>query len=109
MNDKQEYQMHADEHGTKWWRLNGELHHEGAPSVEYADGMKFWYKHGKLHREDGPAIEWPDGRKSWYIDHVRYEDISAWAEAALTYENKEPTQQMIDDKILQVMQQDLFN
>jgi hypothetical protein len=23
---------------------------------------------GKLHREDGPAIEWTDGHKSWWLN-----------------------------------------
>tara|TARA_R110000868_G_scaffold75946_3_gene218779 strand:+ start:5587 stop:5778 length:192 start_codon:yes stop_codon:yes gene_type:complete len=29
-------------------------------------GSKFWYLNGLLHREDGPAIEWFDGGKYWY-------------------------------------------
>ena len=31
-------------------------------------GTKEWYLNGKLHREDGPAIEWSDGSKSWYLN-----------------------------------------
>ena len=23
---------------------------------------------GKLHREDGPAVEWANGRKHWYLN-----------------------------------------
>ena len=34
-------------------------------------GDKYWYLNGKLHREDGPAIEYSDGYKAWYIDGKR--------------------------------------
>ena len=42
----------------------------------WANGSKFWYLNGKLHREDGPAIEWADGdkfwcSKSWYLSGER--------------------------------------
>ena len=33
-----------------------------------ADGDKFWWLNGKLHREDGPAVEYADGGKSWYLN-----------------------------------------
>src|SRR3972149_9837764 len=36
--------------------------------VTSQDGIKSWYLNGKLHREDGPAIEWPDGSKVWYLN-----------------------------------------
>lgn len=36
--------------------------------VSDIDGTKSWYLNGNLHREDGPAIEWGDGDKWWYID-----------------------------------------
>ena len=32
------------------------------------DGDKSWYLNGKLHREDGPAIEYANGYKSWYLN-----------------------------------------
>ena len=48
---------------TKAWYLNGKLHREDGPAVEFADGDKFWYLNGKLHREDGPAVEYADGDK----------------------------------------------
>jgi hypothetical protein len=34
----------------------------------YEDGSKFWYLNGKLHREDGPAVEYANGDKSWYLN-----------------------------------------
>ena len=33
-----------------------------------ANGYKFWCLNGKLHREDGPAIEWANGDKEWYLN-----------------------------------------
>ena len=54
--------------GSKCWYLNDQLHREDGPAIEYADGVKYWYLNGKLHREDGPAIEYADGVKSWYLN-----------------------------------------
>ena len=34
----------------------------------YKDGRKCWFLNGNLHREDGPAIEWSNGYKAWYLD-----------------------------------------
>ena len=31
-------------------------------------GLKAWTLNGELHREDGPAIEWSDGTKKWWIN-----------------------------------------
>jgi NADPH-dependent ferric siderophore reductase len=27
-----------------------------------------WFLNGKLHREDGPAVEWADGSRSWWLN-----------------------------------------
>ena len=34
------------------------------------NGDTFWYINGKLHREDGPAIEWGNGNRYWYLNGV---------------------------------------
>jgi len=34
----------------------------------YEDGNKHWYLNGELHREDGPAIEFANGDKKWYLN-----------------------------------------
>lgn len=46
-----------NEFGSKRWYLNGKIHREDGPAVEYDSGDKFWYKKGTLHREDGPAVD----------------------------------------------------
>ena len=94
--------------GSKEWYFNGKLHREDGPAVEYDDGSKAWYQHGKLHRIDGAAIEYFDGSKLWYVNDLHYDDVAAWARAALQYENKSSMQQDVDAKVQQVMQQDLF-
>jgi len=33
--------------GNKHYRLNGELHREDGPAIEYPNGSKSWYYHGK--------------------------------------------------------------
>ena len=57
-----------DSFGTKYWCVNGKLHREDGPAIEYADGTKFWYINNKLHREDGPAIEYSNGTKYWCVN-----------------------------------------
>lgn len=54
--------------GTIEYRLNGMLHREDGPAVEWADGHKEWYEYGMLHRLDGPAIEWSSGNRTWFIN-----------------------------------------
>jgi len=54
--------------GTKSWLLNGKLHREDGPAIEYANGNKEWYLNGKCHREDGPAVEYTNGTKCWYLN-----------------------------------------
>ena len=52
--------------------INGLLHREDGPAIEYANGNKIWYINGELHREDGPAVEYARGDKEWYIEGQRY-------------------------------------
>ena len=85
---KQEFLYKIDERNTKRWYLNGDLHREDGPAVEYSDGDKYWYLNDSLHREDGPAIEWSNGTKKWYINNklhredgpaIEYSDgFNAW-------------------------------
>ena len=37
------------------------------------DGAKIWYLrlNGQLHREDGPAVEYPDGTIVWWLNGNR--------------------------------------
>ena len=37
----------------------------------YDYGKKCWWLNGKLHREDGPAMEWADGDKFWWLNGKR--------------------------------------
>jgi len=99
----------VDEYGNKRWTLNGKMHRVEGPAFENSSGFKAWYQCGKLHRIDGAAIEGIDGTKSWYVNGTKCLTIEYWAAKALAYENKAPTQDAIDDKVMQVMQQDLFS
>lgn len=53
--------------GTVRYYLNGQLHRDSAPAVEYVSGTKMWYQHGKEHREDGAAIEYGFGERYWFL------------------------------------------
>ena len=66
------YEIKIDKYGTKSYRLNGKLHREDGPSIEFKSGEKWWHKNGELHREDGPAIEEDDGTKYWYLNGKEY-------------------------------------
>lgn len=46
--------------------LNGKMHREDGPAVEFHNGELQWWINGKLHREDGPAIIKANGRAEWY-------------------------------------------
>ena len=63
-----EYTVRVHDGGDKEWFINGQLHREDGPAIEYADGTKHWFLDGQLHREDGPAFEHADGYKRWYLN-----------------------------------------
>ena len=67
-----EYKVKVWADGTKFWYLNGKLHREDGPAIEYPDGSKLWYLNGKPHREDGPAVELANGSKAWFLNDVEY-------------------------------------
>jgi hypothetical protein len=65
----------TDNNGNKLWRLNGKIHREDGPALEYPlDGRKEWYSHGLLHREDGPAITCAYGYNVWYLNGKRHRE-----------------------------------
>ena len=68
------YTVIVDAAKTKYWYLNGNLHREDGPAIEWGNGTKFWYLNDKLHREDGPAIEEANGDKSWWLNGWRHRE-----------------------------------
>ena len=58
--------------GTKVWHINGKLHRDNSPAIEWANGNKEWFKNPKRHREDGPAIEHDNGSKKWWLNDILY-------------------------------------
>jgi len=54
--------------GDRFWNVNGMLHREDGPAVEWADGTREWYVNGLRHREDGPAVKWANGIREWYVN-----------------------------------------
>jgi hypothetical protein len=69
-----EYTVKVYDTRSKYWYLDGKLHREDGPAIEWSDGDKSWYLNGELHREDGPAVEWSDGTKSWYLNGKRHRE-----------------------------------
>jgi hypothetical protein len=65
------YEVKVYTNGDKYWYLNGKIHREDGPAIEYASGFKSWWLNNKRHREDGPAIEFSNGEKHWYLKDER--------------------------------------
>ena len=80
MSEELKNGRYDDGNGIVEWLVNGELHREDGPAVEYEGGAKAWYVNGKLHREDGPAWEASDGTKYWYLfdRSVTEEEFNHW-------------------------------
>jgi hypothetical protein len=67
-----EYTVKVDHMGDRYWYLNGKLHREDGPAIEYADGSSSWWLNSKCHRKAGPAVEYPNGSRWWYLGGVKY-------------------------------------
>ena len=52
-----EYPVKTDEDGQMTWYLNGKLHREDGPAIEFASGTKEWWLNGKFIVSTGPDIE----------------------------------------------------
>jgi len=50
------------------------------------DGSKCWYLNGDLHREDGPAVEYANGDKYWYLNGIEYSEKEFLRKTATTKE-----------------------
>ena len=86
-----EYRVRIFENGDKFWFLNGELHREDGPAIEYVSGDKFWYLNDKRHREDGPACEYASGKKYWHFNGINI------SEAEFLRRTSPPELQVIKD------------
>ena len=69
-----EYKVKVYSTHTEWFNLEGKLHRENGPAIEFANGDKSWYINGQRHRIDGPAIEFANGDKSWWINGKEYSE-----------------------------------
>ena len=80
-----EYRVKVNNKKTQWHNLEGELHREDGPAVEWADGTKSWWLNGHRHREDGPAIEYADGDKKWFLNGQCHREDGPAIECASGY------------------------
>ena len=51
----------------RWENDEGQLHRDGGPALEHADGDRVWYQNGQPHRDGKPALECSDGTRAWYL------------------------------------------
>ena len=61
-------------------------------------GTKRWYVNGKLHREDGPAVEYANGSKHWYLNGVNYAEVECRKQLNKLKARKTPC----EDKVVEV-------
>lgn len=47
MNHELTYEVKVYGSGTTVWHLNGKIHRENGPAIEYASGAKYWWLNGK--------------------------------------------------------------
>jgi hypothetical protein len=66
--------------GTTIWHYNGRRHRDDGPAVEYSYGTSIWYNHGSRHRIGGPAVELFDGTVEWWLDDKIYTEEEYWNE-----------------------------
>ena len=76
----------VENYGISYY-VNGKLHREDGPAIEYINGTKFWIVNDKYHRLDGPAIEWRDGEISYYIEDIEYSTKEEFEAAVYLYKN----------------------
>ena len=69
-----EYKVTVYDDCTVWKNLNGELHRENGPAIEYINGDKYYYKNNKPHRLGGPAVEYSNGAKQYFIEGKKYSE-----------------------------------
>ena len=74
MSDYTTYEVRVYTNGNKRWFLNGKIHREDGPAVEWPDGSKEWLLNGSHHREDGPAVERASGAKQWWLNGKRHRE-----------------------------------
>ena len=56
----------TDSAGTVRWYVDGKLHREDGPAIEYTNGDESWYLNDNLHRSDGPAVKYSKYR-AWHL------------------------------------------
>lgn len=57
--------------GTVSWLLDGRLHRDDGPALEWFNGTCEWWWHGNRHRVGGPVVMWPTGTMQWWISGVQ--------------------------------------
>ena len=55
-------------------KFKSEIPNDFTGIAEYPDGTKWWVLNGELHRETGPAIEWANGSKEWWLNGKNYSE-----------------------------------
>lgn len=85
------YERVVLESGTVEYWVDGVLHREGKPAIEWSSGNESWYFDGKLHNDCGPAIWqkngtilewWLHGKRLFKKDFTDFElidKLGAWS------------------------------
>jgi hypothetical protein len=90
-----EYKVKVTEKHTKWYNLEGQLHREDGPAIEFRDGYKAYYINGKRHREDGPAVDCGNKYKCYYINNKLHREDGP----AVEYANGDKSYYINDEEL----------
>ena len=50
-----------------WRDAEDQLYRSNGLTMERSDSTKYCTLNGQIHKEDGPAIEYVDGSKKWFL------------------------------------------
>jgi hypothetical protein len=60
--------------GSKIWELNGGLHRDLGPAIEWIHDGLSWYQHGRLHRVGGPARIYENGERKYFQNDLLHRE-----------------------------------
>ena len=68
-----EYTVKVHDSGTRSWFVNGQLHREDGPAIEYADGTRSWYVNGQsMTQQEFLKRNAPCAGREVEIDGIKY-------------------------------------
>ncbi len=68
---------HVNKEGVKHYYLDGKLHRENGPAIEYPDNSPWWFINDEFRPEDEISLEQNTSSKFWYLNGQRIDPKKA--------------------------------